>query len=65
MYTVKKGILKSETHHNQFQFESQPVVLKSKGLKMCSTSAPIEFQNTNEVTRLNWGGLKTQFIKFS
>ena len=61
-YTVKKGILNS---HNKFQFESQPVVLKCKALKMCLRSAPIEFQNTNEVTWLNWGRLKTQFIKFS
>ena len=49
-YTVKKEILNSETHHNQSQSESQPVVLKCKGLKMCLTSAPIEFQNKNEVT---------------
>ena len=49
-YTFKKEILNSETHHNQSQSESQPVILKCKGLKMCLTSAPIEFQNKNEVT---------------
>ena len=49
-YTVKNEILNSETHHNQSQSESQSVVLKCKGLKMCLTSAPIEFQNKNEVT---------------
>ena len=48
-YTVKKGILDSEAHHNQFHFQSQPVVMKCTKLKMCWKSAPVEFHNTNLV----------------